>query len=187
MLLSSPSFSGIEDKNVKSLQTVGQTRYNRRSEKLSWAFSLCELKTHHLLFDNYMVRIYNTLSPLHPRMPCAKFGQNWSSGSWEEDENVKSLQKLSNKSSGKTCIACQLFSFKYSKSRQTGSGHAADSKCITRYNSPYWCSVANIRKLASVVPEKNVTEIILWANLHMSTIFKVGSNRKWACRRFKTV
>ena len=29
---------------------------------------------------------------------------------------------------GKTCIACLLLSFKYSKSRQTGSGHAADSK-----------------------------------------------------------
>ena len=32
-------------------------------------------------------------------------------------------------------------------------------KCVTRYSSPYWCSVPNIRKLASVVPEKNVTEI----------------------------
>ena len=31
--------------------------------------------------------------------------------------------------------------------------------CITRYSSPYWCSVPNIRKLACVVPEKNVTEI----------------------------
>ena len=31
-------------------------------------------------------------------------------------------------------------------------------KCVTRYSSPYWCSVPNIRKLASVVPEKNVTE-----------------------------
>ena len=31
--------------------------------------------------------------------------------------------------------------------------------CVTRYSSPYWCSVPNIRKLASVVPEKNVTEI----------------------------
>ena len=37
-------------------------------------------------------------------------------------------------------------------------------KCVTRYSSPYWCSVPNIRKLACVVPEKNVTEIILWAN-----------------------
>ena len=113
-----------------------------------------------------------------------------------------------------------FFSFKYSKSRQTGSGHAADSKlrytiqfsilmlcakyqeaglcasrekcdrnyllskfayvhsiqsiqsrvkqevdmpqiqkCVTRYPSPYWCSVPNIRKLACVVLEKNVTEI----------------------------
>ena len=31
--------------------------------------------------------------------------------------------------------------------------------CVTRYSSPYWCSMPNIRKLASVVPEKNVTEI----------------------------
>ena len=118
-----------------------------------------------------------------------------------------------------------FFSLKYSKSRQTGSGHAADSKmhnkiqvfililcakyqeaglsgsreksdrnylvrkfayvhsieshvkqevdmrqiqnCVTRYSSPYWCSVPNIRKLASVVPEKNVTKIILWANLSL--------------------
>ena len=28
----------------------------------------------------------------HPRMLCAKFGWNWPSGSWEEDENGKSLQ-----------------------------------------------------------------------------------------------
>ena len=79
-----------------------------------------------------------------------------------------------------------FYSFKYSKSRQTGSGHAADSTCVTRYSSPYWCSVPNIKKLASVFPEKNVTKIILWANLPMSTIFKVASNRKWTCRRFKT-
>ena len=59
-------------------------------------------------------------------------------------------------------------------------------KCITRYRSPNWCSVPNIRKLASVVPEKNVTEIILWANLPMSTILKVASHRKWTCGRFKT-
>ena len=34
--------------------------------------------------------------------------------------------------------------------------------CVTRYSSPYWCSEPNIRKLTSVVLEKNVTEIILW-------------------------
>ena len=32
-------------------------------------------------------------------------------------------------------------------------------KCVTPYSSPYWCSVPNIRKLACVVLEKNVTEI----------------------------
>ena len=105
-----------------------------------------------------------------------------------------------------------FFSFKYSKSRLTGSGHAADSKlcytiqfsilmlcakyqeaglcgsrekcdrnylvskfayvhniqspvkqevdmpqiqkCVTQYSSPYWCSVPNIRKLASGSREK---------------------------------
>ena len=31
-------------------------------------------------------------------------------------------------------------------------------KCVTRYSSPYWSSVPNIRKLACVVQEKNVTE-----------------------------
>ena len=36
--------------------------------------------------------------------------------------------------------------------------------CVTRYSSPYWCSVPNIKKLASVVPEKNVTEIFCDAN-----------------------
>ena len=34
-------------------------------------------------------------------------------------------------------------------------------KCVTQYSSPYRCSVPKIRKLGSVVPEKNVTEIIL--------------------------
>ena len=33
--------------------------------------------------------------------------------------------------------------------------------CVTRYRSSYLCSEANIRKLASVVPETYVTEIIL--------------------------
>ena len=47
-------------------------------------------------------------------------------------------------------------------------------KCVIRYSSPYWCSVLNIRKLASVVPEKHVTEIILGANLSMSTISKAA-------------
>ena len=34
--------------------------------------------------------------------------------------------------------------------------------CLIRYSSPYWCCVPNIRKLTCVVPEKIVTEIILW-------------------------
>ena len=49
--------------------------------------------------------------------------------------------------------------------------------CVTRYSSPYWCSVPNIRKLACVVPEKNVTEIILWICLcpQYSKLRKTGS------------
>ena len=31
-------------------------------------------------------------------------------------------------------------------------------KCVTRYSSPYWCSVSNIRELACVVAEKNMTK-----------------------------
>ena len=133
------------------------------------------------------------------------------SGSWPLWFLRKMWQKLS---CDQICL-CP----KYSKLRQTGSGHAADSKlrytiqfsilmlcakyqeaglcgswekcdrnylvtkfvyvqnilscvkqevdmrqiqnCVTRYSSPYWCSVPNIRKLASVVPEKNVTEIFV--------------------------
>ena len=37
--------------------------------------------------------IKTKLNPLHPRMLCAKFGWNWSSGSGEKDENVKSLHQ----------------------------------------------------------------------------------------------
>ena len=33
---------------------------------------------------------------------------------------------------------------------------------VTRYSSPYWCSMLNIRELASMVPEENVTEIFLY-------------------------
>ena len=51
-----------------------------------------------LLFRNYLPLekggsfICSNLSPLHPRMHCAKFGRNWPSGFGEEDENAKSLQ-----------------------------------------------------------------------------------------------
>ena len=43
--------------------------------------------------------------------------------------------------------------------------------CVTQYNSPYWCSVPNISKLACVIPEKNETEIILVTNLSVSRLF----------------
>ena len=37
--------------------------------------------------------IWTNLNPLYPRMLCAKFGWNWTIGSGEEDENVKSLRQ----------------------------------------------------------------------------------------------
>ena len=85
------------------------------------------------------------------------------------------LQNLVVSLPGKTCVACLLLFFKIFK---VGSKQEVDmpqiQNCVTRYSSPYQCSVPNIRKLACVVPEKNVTEIILSANLPMSTIFKVA-------------
>ena len=36
--------------------------------------------------------IWTHFNILHPRMFCAKFAWSWPSGSWEEDENVKSLE-----------------------------------------------------------------------------------------------
>ena len=45
-----------------------------------------------LPFEKGVALYFKKLNPLHPRMLCAKFGWNWHSGSWEEDENVKSLE-----------------------------------------------------------------------------------------------
>ena len=36
----------------------------------------------HILFDNWIVLICKTLSPLHQRMLCAKVGWNWPSWFW---------------------------------------------------------------------------------------------------------
>ena len=33
--------------------------------------------------------IWTNVNPLHPRMPCVKFGWNWLSGSWKEDERCE--------------------------------------------------------------------------------------------------
>ena len=46
----------------------------------------------HLPLEKGLAHYFKNLNPLYPRMLCAKFGWNWPSGSWEEDENVKSLQ-----------------------------------------------------------------------------------------------
>ena len=47
-------------------------------------------KKHYLLSENSMLLICKNLRPLYPKMLCVKFGWNWTSGSGEEDENVKS-------------------------------------------------------------------------------------------------
>ena len=58
----------------------------------------CYIVNVFLLFDNYLplekggaLHLNKLEFPL-PRVLCAKFNWNWSSGSGEEDENVKSLQ-----------------------------------------------------------------------------------------------
>ena len=57
--------------------------------------------------------------------------------------------------------------------------------CLTPYSSPYWCSVPNIKKLGCVVPEKNVTDIILWrrrqtmdSDPYMSSLRNTGDTKK---------
>ena len=40
----------------------------------------------------YKIFIWRNLKQFNPRMPWARFGWNWSSGSGEEDKKVKSLQ-----------------------------------------------------------------------------------------------
>ena len=49
--------------------------------------------------------------------------------------------------------------------------------CVTRYSSPYWCSVPNIRKLAFVVPEKK------WQNFFVTptpTTQDDARRQKWS-------
>ena len=38
--------------------------------------------------------IWRHLNPLYPRMLCAKFGWNWSGGSWEEDFKFQILKRI---------------------------------------------------------------------------------------------
>ena len=46
--------------------------------------------------------IWSNLNPLHARMPCAKFGWNWPSGSGEEDENVKVYRRTDKRTDRQT-------------------------------------------------------------------------------------
>ena len=60
----------------------------RRFSNFVHEFSLFRL---YLPLDNGVSFILINLNPLYPKMLCVNFGWNWPSGSWEEDENVKSL------------------------------------------------------------------------------------------------
>ena len=55
--------------------------------------------------------------------------------------------------------------FSYLRLRQSRVKQEVDmpqiQTCVTRYSSPYWCSVPNIGKLAYVIPEKNVTNYLV--------------------------
>jgi hypothetical protein len=46
--------------------------------------------------------LWTNLNPLHPRMICAKFGYNWSSGSGEEVENVKVYRRTDRQTDRRT-------------------------------------------------------------------------------------
>ena len=55
--------------------------------------------------------IWTNLNPLDQRIPCAKFGWNWLSGSWEEVENRKSLQTDGQTEDGRQAIRKAHLSF----------------------------------------------------------------------------
>ena len=65
----------------------------------SWEifFKICSISFYYFAIISPWRRawlfIWTNLNPLHPRMLCAKFGWNWLSGSEEEVENRKCLQK----------------------------------------------------------------------------------------------
>ena len=78
--------------------------------------------------------------------------------------SVPNIRKLASVVPEKKCDRNYLVSkFAYVHNIQSCVKQEVDmphiQNCVTRYSSPYWCSVPNIRKLACVVPEKNVPEI----------------------------
>ena len=80
-------------------------------------------------------------------------------------QKAKYIWKLSSKTSKKTCVPLPTSFLLNIQSRLKQEVHMLQiQNWVTRYSSPYWCPVPNIRKLASVVPEKNVTEIFCDAN-----------------------
>ena len=95
-------------------------------------------------------------------MLCAKYQGAGLHGSWEKCDRIFSISPI--------YITCM-------KNILSSSKQEVDMRqiqnCLTRYSSPYWCSVPNIRKLAYVVPEKSVTEI-LWRQPEDDTRRQIG-------------
>ena len=60
-------------------------------------FLIASLYFHYFLiispWNRVELFIWTNLNPFHPTMLCAKFVWNWSGGSGEEDENMKSLRQ----------------------------------------------------------------------------------------------
>ena len=83
--------------------------------------------------------IWTNLNPHYPRMLCAKFGWDWPSGSWEEEENVKSLQtdgQTNRRTDGRRTTGDQKFSSGELKKATIGNNKEHISKtCLQICNN----------------------------------------------------
>ena len=79
-------------------------------------------------------------------MLCAKYQESGLCGSREKCDRNYLLSKFVYVHNIQSCVKQEV-------------NMPQIQNCATQYSSPHWCSVPNIRKLALVVPEKNVTEL----------------------------
>ena len=71
---------------------MGHISHPRKQVIKTWKqFNMFSLFHTYLALEKGVVLSIN-LNSYHPSMICTKFGSNWPSDSWEEDENVKRLQ-----------------------------------------------------------------------------------------------
>jgi len=145
-------------------------------------FSIHEATTHYLSFLQEELCIRLTLHSYRPMwqiflskniLSCGKqevdmrqirnYLIRYSSPYWCSVPDIRKLTCLVPKKMWQKLLCDKFF---YIKNNVSSVKQEVDMRqirnCLTRYSSPYWCSVSNIKKLACVVPEKNVTEIILW-------------------------